>query len=62
MKHPDGRTLPVAALDERRRRAVMLRLSGMKLDDVCALAELGRDAVIAEVKAYRRGGLGGGGR
>ncbi len=56
MKHTDARTLPAAALDERRRRAVMLRLSGMKLDDVCALAELGHAAVIAAVKACRRGG------
>jgi transposase len=56
MEWMDSRRLPVAVLNERRRRAVVLRLSGMKLDQVCALAELARATVIAAVKAYHRGG------
>lgn len=56
MERTDARKLPVAALNERRRRAVQLRLSGMKIDDIAALAELARGTVIAAVKAYRAGG------
>jgi transposase len=56
MERTDSRQLPVAVLNERRRRAVMLRLSGMKLFQVCELAELARATVIDAVKAYRRGG------
>src|SRR5437868_8659727 len=56
MERMDSRRLPVAVLNERRRRAVMLRLSGMTLAQVCTLAELARATVIAAVKAYHRGG------
>lgn len=56
MERSDSRRLPVAVLNERRRRAVMLRLSGMTITQVCALAELARATVVAAVKAYHRGG------
>lgn len=56
MDRTDARKLSIAALNERRRRAVQLRLSGMKLNEVAALAELARGTVIAAVKAYRQGG------
>lgn len=56
MERIDSRLLQVAALNERRRRAVMLRLSGMKLKQVCALSELSKGTVIAAVQAYHRGG------
>jgi hypothetical protein len=56
MERMDSRRLPVAVLNERRRREVMLRLSGMTVTQVCALAELARATVIAAVWAYRRGG------
>jgi transposase len=58
MERMDSRRLPVAVLNERRRRAVMLRLSGMTLEQVCTLAELSRATVVAAVKAYHRGGWG----
>lgn len=56
MERSDSRLLPVAALNERRRRAVMLRLSGMTLDEVSALCELNKNTVIGVMKAYREGG------
>lgn len=56
MERSDSRLLPVAALNERRRRAVTLRLSGMKLKQVCALSELSKGVVIAAAQAYQRGG------
>jgi len=56
MERTDARTLGIEALNERRRRAVKLRLSGMKLDDVAAQAELSKGTVIAAVKAYHAGG------
>ncbi|HYD60425.1 MAG TPA: IS630 family transposase [Noviherbaspirillum sp.] len=56
MERSDSRLLPVAALNERRRRAVKLRLSGMKLKEVCALSELSKGVVIAAFQAYQRGG------
>lgn len=56
MERMDSRRLPVAVLNERRRRAVMLRLSGMTLTQVCTLSELARATVVAAVKAYHRGG------
>jgi transposase len=56
MERSDSRLLPVAALNERRRRAVILRLNGMTLDEVCALSELSRNSVIAALKEYRTGG------
>lgn len=56
MERSDSRLLPVAALNERRRRAVTLRLSGRKLKQVCALSELSKGVVIAAVQAYQEGG------
>jgi hypothetical protein len=56
MERMDSRRLPVAVLNERRRRAVLLRLSGMTLEQVCTLAALARATVVAAVKAYHRGG------
>src|SRR5258706_1595107 len=56
MERTDARKLGVEALNERRRRAVKLRLSGMKLDDVAAQAELSKGTIIAAMKAYQAGG------
>jgi transposase len=56
MERNDSRLLPVAALNERRRRAVKLRLAGMTLDEVSALCELNKNTVIGAMKAYRAGG------
>ena len=52
----DSRTLPVDALNERRRRAVKMRLDGTSLKDTAALCEMSRTTVIAAVKAYQTGG------
>lgn len=52
----DSRTLPVAALNERRRRAVKLRLDGVPLKDVAVQCELSRTTVIAAVRAFESGG------
>jgi len=51
-----GRELPIGILNERRRLAVKLRISGMKLDDVAEHAELSVPTVIAAYRAYREGG------
>lgn len=56
MERSDSRRLPVPVLNERRRRAVVLRLKGLTLDDVSDLCELGRNTVIDAMKAYREGG------
>ena len=56
MKRQDSRTLPIAVLNERRRRAVKLRLSGMKLAEVSAQTELSKTTIIAACKAYAAGG------
>jgi transposase len=52
----DSRTLPVQALNERRRRAVKMRLDGVPLKDVAVQCELCRTIVIAAVKAFHAGG------
>jgi transposase len=52
----DSRTLPVDALNERRRRAVKMRLDGTSLKDTAAQCEMSRTTVIAAVKAYETGG------
>ena len=52
----DSRTLPVAALNERRRRAVKLRLDGVPLKDVAVQCELSRTTVIAAVRAFESEG------
>lgn len=52
----DSRTLSVEALNERRRRAVKMRLQGARLKDVAAQCEMSRTTVIAAAKAYEVGG------
>jgi len=52
----DSRTLPVAALNERRRRAVKMRLDGVSLEDTATQCEMSRTTVVAAVKAYHAGG------
>lgn len=46
----------IEVLNERRRRAVKLRLQGMKLAEVSAMVELGKGAIISAVHAYEAGG------
>ena len=52
----DSRTLSVDALNERRRRAVKLRLGGVSLKDTAAQCEMSRTTVIAAFKAHAAGG------
>lgn len=52
----DSRKLPLAALNERRRRAVKMRLDGATLKDTAAQCEMSRTTVIAAVKAFQEGG------
>ena len=52
----DSRTLPIEALNERRRQAVKLRLEGMKHKDISRITELSPTTIIAAVKAYHDGG------
>ena len=52
----DSRTLPLDALNERRRRAVKMRLDGTSLKATAAQCEMSRTTVIAAVKGYEAGG------
>ena len=52
----DTRTLPLEVLNERRRRAVKLRESGMTLREVAAQTELSVPTVMAAHRAYLEGG------
>src|SRR6218665_4082050 len=52
----DSRTLSVDALNERRRRAVKMRLDGVSLKDTAAQCEMSRTTVIAALKAPAEGG------
>ncbi len=56
MTEIDSRTLTLAALNERQRRAVKMRLQGVSLKDTAAQCEMSRTTVIAAVKAYEAGG------
>jgi transposase len=56
MEKIDSRTLPLEALNERRRRAVKMRLDGVSLKDTAAQCEMSRTTIIAAVKAYEAGG------
>lgn len=56
MEKIDSRTLSLDALNERRRRAVKMRLEGTSLKDTAAQCEMSRTTVIAAVKAYEAGG------
>jgi hypothetical protein len=47
--------LPVDALNERRRRAVKMRLDGTSLKDRATQGEMSRTIVIAAVKVYEAG-------
>lgn len=58
MEKIDSRTLSVEALNERRRRAVKMRLQGVRLKETAAQCEMSRTTVIAAVKAYEAGGVG----
>jgi transposase len=51
----DSRTLPVAALNERRRHGVEVRREGTSLKDTAAQCEMSRTTVIAAVKANEAG-------
>ena len=55
MDKSDARRLPLAVLNERRRRAVKLRERGMTLRDVAAEVELSVPTVMAAHRAYRAG-------
>lgn len=48
--------MTIEVLDERRRCAVKLRLTGMKLAQVSAAVELAKGTIISATKAYRKGG------
>ncbi|MEW8057699.1 MAG: IS630 family transposase [Candidatus Thiodiazotropha sp.] len=56
MDKTDARKLPLAVLNERRRRAVKLRESGMKLREVAAQVELSIPTVMSAHRAYQAGG------
>src|SRR5689334_9716734 len=56
MRDSDARLLSIGALNERRRRAVKLRLEGMTLREVAKAAELAVPTVMAAERAYRAGG------
>ena len=56
MDKKDARYLPLAVLNERRRRAVKLRELGMTLREVAAQAELSVPTVMAAHRAYLAGG------
>ena len=67
MERSDGRKLSIEALNERRRRAVKMRLAGATIMEAVERCELGRSAVIRAGQAYGRGGwravsVSGGGR
>jgi len=56
MDATDGRKLAEAVLNERRRRAVKMRLGGATIADTARLCEIGERTVWAATKAYKRGG------
>jgi transposase len=56
MERSDGRKLSIEALNERRRRAVKMRLAGATIMGVVEQCELGRSAVIRASQAHARGG------
>jgi len=53
---PSGKRLSPAALNERRRQAVQLRLEGLKLAEVSRRTHLSAPTVVAAHKAYLAGG------
>ena len=56
MEKIDSRRLPVAALNERRRRAVKLREAGVSVRETARQCELSTHTVVEAHKAFRRGG------
>jgi transposase len=56
MERSDGRKLSIEALNERRRRAVKMRLAGATIMAAVEQCELGRSAVIRASQAYAQGG------
>jgi transposase len=56
MDATDGRKLSEAVLNERRRRAVKMRLGGATIAETAKLCEIGERTVWAATKAYQRGG------
>jgi transposase len=58
MEKIDSRKLPEAALNERRRRAVKLRLAGVSVREAARQCELSATTVVKAHQAYRRGGWG----
>jgi transposase len=56
MEKTEAHKLPRVVLNERRRRAVKLRLSGAMIAETVAQCELGRSAVIRALHAYQRDG------
>ena len=56
MEKTEAHKLPRVVLNERRRRAVKMRLRGATIAATAAQCELGRSAVIRAYQAYERGG------
>ena len=56
MEKTEAHRLPRVVLNERRRRAVKLRLGGATIAEAAAQCELGRSAVIRAMQAYECGG------
>ena len=56
MEKIDSRKLPEAALNERRRRAVKLRLAGVSVREAAQQCELAPGTVVKAHQAYCRGG------
>lgn len=56
MEPTNGKRLSTAVLNERRRQAVKLRLSGMKLAGVAETVGLTQGTIISAMKSYKAGG------
>ncbi|HEV2855184.1 MAG TPA: IS630 family transposase [Thermoanaerobaculia bacterium] len=56
METTTGKRLSTEVLNDRRRRAVKLRLGGMKLAEVAQAVGLARGTIISAMKAYEAGG------
>jgi transposase len=56
MEKIDSRRLPEAALNERRRRAVKLRLAGVSIRETASQCELSTNTVMRSYRAYEEGG------
>ena len=56
MEKMDSRRLPEAALNERRRRAVKLRLGGVSIREAASQCELSTNTVMRSHRAYEQGG------